>query len=172
MKSTTPSPGARWRTATAPLRAHWQQLGEREQAGLRLAGWALLVLLVWLITVQPGLRVLRQAPAQREQVERQLQEMQALAQEARELRATPAVPIAQATQALQASTDRLGSAARLTLAGDRAVLTLKDIGPEALQAWLGEARSAARARPVEAKLQRGPKGYSGSIVLSLGGAAS
>jgi general secretion pathway protein M len=40
-----------------------------------------------------------------------------------------------------------------------------------LQAWLTEVRSAARARPVEAQLQRGPTGFSGSIVLSLGSPA-
>jgi general secretion pathway protein M len=38
-----------------------------------------------------------------------------------------------------------------------------------LQGWLGEVRSAARARPVEAQLTRGPKGYAGTLVLTLGG---
>jgi general secretion pathway protein M len=53
--------------------------------------------------------------------------------------------------------------------GERAVLTLNGVGPQALREWLQEARSAARARPLEANLSRGPAGFSGSIVLSTGG---
>ena len=74
-----------------------------------------------------------------------------------------------AQAALTASVEHLGPAARLNLTGDRAVVTLTGIAPEALQAWLGEVRSAARARPVEAQLTRGPKGYAGTLVLTLGG---
>ena len=40
---------------------------------------------------------------------------------------------------------------------------------DALRGWLGEARSAARARPVEAQLVKAATGYSGSITVSLGG---
>lgn len=169
MNSSPPNP--RWQAVSAPLRQHWQTLGERERAALRLAGLALGLLLLWLIAVQPAWRVLRQTPAQLEAVELQLQEMQALAQEAGELRAAPTVPAAQAVQALQAASAHLGPAARLNVSGDRAVLSLNGVAAEPLQAWLGEVRNAARARPVEAQLQRGPNGYSGSITLALGGAA-
>jgi len=96
--------------------------------------------------------------------------MQAQAQEAASLRAAPPVPPDQAQAALKASVEHLGSAARLNLTGDRAVVSLNGVAPELLQGWLGEARAAARARPVEAQLTRGPKGYSGTVVLSLGGA--
>ena len=96
--------------------------------------------------------------------------LEALALEVRELRATPAVPAAVAVQALQAASEHLGPGAKLSLNGDRAILNLNGISAPALQAWLGEVRSAARAKPLEAKLQRGPNGYSGSIVLSLNGA--
>ena len=75
---------------------------------------------------------------------------------------------AQAAAALKSATDRLGDKARLSLQGDRASLTLNGVSPEALRGWLLEARSAARARPVEAQLTRGPQGYSGTLVVSLG----
>ncbi|MGS0755936.1 type II secretion system protein GspM [Roseateles sp. GG27B] len=150
--------------------ARWHMLGERERTALKLAGWALALLLGWLIAVAPGLRVLKQTPAQLEAVELQLQDMQGLALEARELRTTPTVSAAQAAQALQAASEHLGPAARLTVNGDRAVLTVTGVAAEALQAWLGEVRSAARARPLEASLQRGPQGYSGTVVLGLSGA--
>ena len=42
---------------------------------------------------------------------------------------------------------------------------------DALRAFLGEARSAARARPMEAQLVKAATGYSGSITLSLGSAS-
>ena len=40
---------------------------------------------------------------------------------------------------------------------------------ESLRTWLGEARRAARARPVEAQLLKSAGGYSGSISLTLAG---
>jgi general secretion pathway protein M len=157
--------------ARAKLLAHWQTLGERERYAVQGVGALLAVLLAWALLLAPALRTLKTAPAELERLETQLQQMQAQAQEARTLRAAPAVPPAQAQAALTASVEHLGAAARMNLTGDRAVITLNGIAPEALQAWLGEVRSAARARPVEAQLTRGPKGYSGSLVLALGGGA-
>lgn len=156
----------------AQAQAQWQQMGERERNAAQLIALLLSLALLWFVAVQPAWRTLNQAPAQAESLERQLQDMQALAQEAQELRAAPTVPAAQATQALQAASEHLGPAARLQINGDRAVLMLNGVSSEALQAWLGEARSAARARPLEAKLQRSPQGFNGSIVLSLQGGSA
>jgi general secretion pathway protein M len=163
-------PQAQLRQALAQARLQWQALGERER--LALGGVAVLagLLLAWSVLLAPALRTLKTAPAELEQLELQLQQMQAQAQEARALRAAPAVPPAHAQEALKASVEHLGAVARLNLTGDRAVVTLNGIAPAALQAWLAEVRAAARARPVEAQLTRGPKGFSGSLVFSLGGA--
>lgn len=158
-------------TFISPLRTRWHALGTREQSALRMAAWALAVLALWLLAVQPAWRTLRQAPVQIDAVERQLQTMQSLAAEARVLHAVPAIPAGQGALALQAASDHLGAAAKLNISGDRAVLTVSGIASEPLLAWLGEVRSAARARPVQAQLLRGPKGYSGTIVLALNGAA-
>lgn len=157
--------------AQAKTRAlvQWQALGERERLALGAVGVLLALLLAWSVLLAPALRTLKTSPAELEALELQLQQMQGQAQEARVLRAAPAVPPAQAQAALTASVEHLGPVARMNLAGDRAVVTLNGVAPEALQSWLGEVRSAARARPVEAQLTRGPKGYSGSLVLSLGG---
>lgn len=156
--------------AKAQALAQWQALGERERLIVGAVGVLLGLLLAWSVLLAPALRTLRTAPVELEKLELQLQQMQAQAQEARTLRAAPNVPPAQAQAALTASVAHLGPAARMNLAGDRAVITLTGIAPELLQGWLGEVRSAARARPVEAQLTRGPKGYSGTLVLSLGGA--
>jgi general secretion pathway protein M len=161
---------AQLKQARAQVLAHWQALGERERLAVGTIGALLGLLLAWSVLLAPALRTLKTAPAELERLELQLQQMQAQAQEAQALRAAPAVPPAQAQAALTASVEHLGAAARLNLTGDRAVVTLNGVAPELLQGWLGEVRSAARARPVEAQLTRGPKGYSGTLVLSLGGA--
>ncbi len=162
---------AQWRQLRTQALTQWQALGERERFALTTAGVLLAVLLGWALLLAPALRTLKTAPAELDQLELQLQRMQAQAQEARVLQAAPAVPPAQAQAALTASVEHLGPVAKLSLTGDRAVVTFNGIAPPALQAWLGEARAAARARPVEAQLARGPNGYSGTLVLSLGGGA-
>lgn len=147
----------------------WQALGARERLALGAAALLLGLLLAWSLLVAPALRSFRTAPAELERLDAQLQQMRAQAQEAEALRTAPAVPPEQAQAALKAAVEHLGAAARLNLTGDRAVVTLNGLAPEALQAWLAEVRSAARARPVEAQLTRGPQGWSGSLVLTLGG---
>lgn len=161
---------AQLQQARSQALAQWQAMGERERLALLTVGALLGLLLAWSLLLAPALRTLKTAPVELEKLELQLQQMQAQAQEAGALRAAPAVPPAQAQAALKASVDHLGAVARMNLAGDRAVVTLNGIAPAALQAWLGEVRAAARARPVEAQLTRGPQGYSGNLVLSLGGA--
>jgi len=172
---TSPAAGgdfqAQWRHLRAQALTQWQSLGERERLALGTVAVLLGLLLAWSVLLAPALRTLKTAPAELEQLEAQLQQMQAQAQEAQALRKIQPVPPAQAQEALKASVDHLGSVARLNLTGDRAVVTLNGITPPALQAWLSEVRSAARARPVEAQLTRGPKGYAGTLVLTLGGGA-
>ncbi|RZL30146.1 MAG: type II secretion system protein M [Rubrivivax sp.] len=160
---------AQLRHARAQALTQWQGLGERERLALLSVGVLLGLLLAWSVLLAPALRTLKTAPGELETLELQLQQMQAQAQEAQLLRKTPPVPPAQAEVALKASVEHLGAAARLNLAGDRAIVTLNGVAAPVLQAWLAEVRAAARARPVEAQLTRGPKGFSGSLVLSLGG---
>jgi len=155
----------------APLKAWWSTLALRERRLVLLAAALIGVYLVFAIALRPAWRTLREAPAQLDALDGELQAMQRLAAEARELRATPPVNPAQSMAALKAASERLGDAARLTLQGDRAVLTLAGVGTEQLRGWLAEVRSGARARPIEANLSRGSGGYSGSIIVALGGPA-
>jgi len=148
----------------------WNGRTARERQALAIVAMVLGVFIVWVLFVQPALSSLREAPAQLDRLDAQMQQMQRLAAESRELRSTVPVSSSQAAAALKAATDRLGSAAKITLLGDRATLTLNGASPEALRAWMSEARNAARARPVEAQLTRGPKGYSGSLSVNLAGA--
>ncbi|MES2100346.1 MAG: type II secretion system protein GspM [Pseudomonadota bacterium] len=150
----------------------WQARTPRERQAVVVVAIVVGLFVAWSLLVQPALRTVTQAPAQLDRLDAQYQQMQRIATESTVLRAAPRVAPAQAAQALKAATDRLGDRARLVLQGDRATLTLvTGVNPEALRAWLNEARSGARARPVEAQLQRGPLGYTGTMVVTLGSGA-
>lgn len=160
-----PAPlSARW----LALRERWRGLGARDRRLAGLAAAALAAIVLWTLAVQPAWRTLRDAPAQRDRLDLQLQEMRALAAEAQQLRDAPALNTEQSAVALRAASERLGGAAKLSLQGDRAVLTLNGVSSQQLREWLAEARAGARARPVEAQLTRGAQGFNGSVVLSLG----
>jgi general secretion pathway protein M len=152
----------------AALQGRWQGLGQRDRRLALLALAVLAAFLVWTVAIQPAWRTLRDVPAQRDALELQLQEMRSLAAEAQQLRTAPALSAEQSTAALRAASERLGARARLSLQGDRAVLMVNGVSSGQLREWLAEARAGARARPVEAQLSRGPQGFSGSVVLSLG----
>jgi general secretion pathway protein M len=85
------------------------------------------------------------------------------------LRTASPLSAAQSLLALKTASDRLGDKARLSVQGERAVLTLNGVGREALRNWLAEVRSGARARPIEAQLSRGPQGFTGTLTLATGG---
>jgi len=147
----------------------WRALPPRERLGVTLAAVVIGIALVWMVAVAPALRTLRETPAQIDALDAQLQSMQRLALEARELRGAAPVLATQAALALKSATDRLGDKGRIALQGDRATLTLNGVTGETLRAWLTEARSGARARPIEAQLTRGPQGYAGTLVVTFGG---
>jgi general secretion pathway protein M len=152
------------------LAARWWQLPRRDRKAVLWALTAVVLVIVWFAAIRPAMTTLSAAPAQLDALDLQIQQMQRLAAESRDLRATPPVSMAQATSALQSATNRLGTAARLSLVGDRATLTLTAVSAEGLRNWLNEARVAARARPVELQLTRAGQGYTGTLVVTLGGA--
>lgn len=153
--------------ARAQLKARWAAIAPRERRLLQAALAIVVLALAWFVLVRPAWQTLREAPARIDALDLQLQQMQRLAAEARELRSLPAVSASQSEAALRAATERLGPNAKLTLQGERATLNLTGVPGEALVGWLGEARSAARARPEEVRLARGPTGYTGSVVVVL-----
>src|SRR5688572_16587210 len=130
----------------------WQARAPRERQLIVVMAVSVVVLLTWLVLIQPALRILREAPLELDRLDQQMQQMQLAASEMQGLRAASPVPTEQASTALRAATAQLGSTAKLAIQGDRAVLTFTGIQGDAIRAWLGEARSAARARPMEAQL--------------------
>lgn len=151
------------------LAQRWAGLAARERYGLGAALLLVALLVAWSLLIQPAWNSARTAPTLLDQLEGQLQDVQRIAAESRELRAAAPVSAAQSADALKAATTRLADSGKISLRGDRAVLTLTNASSEGLRAWLNEARSAARARPVELQLQRTPQGYSGSVTVNLPG---
>lgn len=160
-----PAPLAGFRQRAA---VGWRALAPRDRRLATLGAAVVGAALVFGLFVQPALRTLREAPLMLDRLDAELQQMQSLAAESRSLRAASPVSPDQAATALKAAAARLGDKARLVLQGERATVTLSGVGGEALRGLLAEARSTARARPVEAQLVRGGKGYDGTIVFSLG----
>ena len=154
--------------ARQQARTYWRARSPRERRAAAAAFVTLVLLIVWLMFVQPAWSTLREAPAQLDSLDAQLQQLQRLSAESQSLKGAAPVTSAQAVLALKAASDRLGDKGRLTLLGDRATLTLTGVDTESLRSWLQEARSAARARALEAQLTRAAQGYSGTIVVSLG----
>ena len=148
----------------------WRARTGRERQAVAVVAGVLGLFVAWSVLVQPALLTVREAPAQLDQLEAQYQQMQRVAAESATLRGAVRVAPAQAALALKSATERLGDRAKLALQGERATLTLTGVNPDALRAWLNEARSGARARPVEAQLQRGPLGYTGTLGVTFGGA--
>lgn len=148
--------------------AWWRGLAPRERLALALGVAALVIFVAWSILIGPAWRTARDAPAELDRLEAQLQQMQRLGAEAKSLNGAAPVSASQAAQPLKMATERLGEKASLSLQGDRATLTLTGVYGEPLRAWLGEARSAARARAIDVQLTRTPTGYAGRVVVTMG----
>lgn len=140
---------------SSALQRHWHTLASREQKLLRIAALLIGLALLWWLALAPALQTLQTAPARHAALDAQLQKMQSLQAQAQLLQNTPHITPQAALDALQVSvTERLGTHARLSVAGDRATLTLQGAPADALAVWLAQARSNARAVPQEAHLTR------------------
>jgi general secretion pathway protein M len=153
----------------ALLRARWNALAPREQAMVAAAAALVAALLVWLVALGPALATLRSAEEQRRALDAQLQHMRALQAQAQALQSQPKLGYDEALRLLEQSVrQRLGTTARLVIAGERANITLTGTAPDALAQWLTQARVNARALPSEARLSRNPAGlWEGTLVLTL-----
>lgn len=147
----------------------WQGRAPRERQLILAMVVALAVLVVWLLGVRPALRTLGETPVELDRLDRQWQQMQSAALESESLRSASPVAPAQAAEALKSATERLGGKGKLVVQGERATLNFTAVPFEALRAWLLEARSGARARPVEAQMLKAQSGYSGTISVVFAG---
>jgi general secretion pathway protein M len=154
---------------TAMLKARWEALRPREQAMVAAAVLVTGLALVWLVAIGPALSTLRNAEEQRRAVDAQLQHMRALQSQAQALQSQPKLGYDEALRLLEQSVrQRLGTTARMVVAGERVNITLTGTAPDALAQWLTQVRVNARALPSEARLSRNPGGlWEGTLVLTL-----
>lgn len=139
----------------APLKVQWRAMAAREQNFVLGAAALVGLAVVWWVAIAPALQTLRTAPARHAVLDTQLQRMRGLQAEAQQLQAAPRTSTGDSVGALRNDlTQRLGTAAQLNVAGDRATVTLKAAPADALAQWLAIARSNARAVPIEAHLTR------------------
>ena len=151
------------------LRTRWATLSGRDQRLLTLAALVFGAYLLWALAIGPAWRALAATPLLRDRQDAQWQQMQALAAQAQALRGTPPVSPEQAQAALAAATERLAGKGKLSLQGQRALLSLSGVSGDQLRDWLAEARVGARARVVEATLtQSSPGLFDGSLTVALG----
>lgn len=153
---------------------YWRQMKPHEKRLTLIAGTFVFLALLWWLALAPALKTIRQAPEQQRKLDGQIQAMQGMSSEAKALQNQPKLGLDDAQAALQSSvTQRFGSTAQLSLAGERATLTLKNASPQELARWLTQARVNARAVPSEVKLNRsanataGKVAWDGTLVLSL-----
>ncbi|MCM2346442.1 type II secretion system protein GspM [Acidovorax soli] len=151
------------------LQDRWKALAPREQNLLLAAGAVVALALLWWVALAPALATLRTAPARHAALDAQLQRMQSLQAEALQLQTAPRSAPGDAVASLRSAlTQRLGATAQLTLAGDRATITLKGAPADALAPWLAQARSNALAVPIEARLARSAPAASPAAPATLG----
>lgn len=149
--------------------AAWQRLAPRERLMTAAAAGLVLFALFWWTLVAPALATLRGAEAQHRVLDEQIARMRALQQQAQALQAQPRQGYDESVRQLEAAVrQRLGTNARMAIAGERVTLTLSAVPADALAAWLTQARVNARALPAEARLTRNPAGqWDGTLVVTL-----
>jgi general secretion pathway protein M len=149
--------------------AAWAGLAPREKMLAGGAAALVLMALIWWLAIAPALAVLRSSDAQHQALDAQLARMRALQKQAQALQGQPKQNQDESLRLLEASVrQRLGTSARMVVAGERVTLTLANTPPDALATWLSQARVNARAVPAETRLTRGAGGgWDGTVVLTL-----
>lgn len=150
--------------------AQWNQLARRERRLVVLALVLVGLATLWLALLRPALRILRDAPAQHQALDAQLQTMLQLQAQARGLQQQAPLSLADAQRAVnQATRQVLGSTAQISPNANRVTVTLQGATPEALALWLSQVRANARITPLEAHLTRQTQAngvrWSGTVVF-------
>lgn len=170
----------------AGLRRIWQTMQPREQWMVALAIACVTLAGLWWLAIEPAWKTYRTYPAQRQELEQQVQHMQAMRQQALQLQGQMASAaqgaagdVAAASAALQSSAKALlGPQAQTQTAGERVTVRFDNAAAASVQQWLRETRENTRSQPVQVRLQRevgaeSARGthWSGEIILELPPAA-
>lgn len=152
------------------LAQRWASLAARERQALVLAAVLLLALALWSGLLGPALRTLREAPAQTQALDAELEHMQRLQLRAQALQSQPALAPSVAEQLLRSYAAALGKDATLQLHGDQATLTLVRVPAQNLSQWLADARAdqlASGEVHLQSEGSAADVRWSGSLVFQL-----
>ena len=137
------------------LQTRWAALQPREKTLVLASAVLVLAALLWWLALAPALKTLRSAPQQHQALDAQLEQMKRLQAQATQMQSQPVLDQDASRRALDAAVkQRLGATTQVNVVGDRATVTLKGAPADALAQWLTQARSNARATPLEARLVR------------------
>ena len=143
--------------------ARWNALASRERNMLLAAAVIVAGALLWWIALAPALATLRAAEGQHQKLDAQLQQMQVLQVEAMALQSQPKLTVDDAQRTLAALLKQtLPGTAQMSVVGDRATVTFKGAGADALAQWITQARINARAIPSEVRLVRSAANSTGA----------
>lgn len=135
--------------------SRWNALAGRERNLLWVAALIVMGAVLWWLALAPALATLRAADAQHQKLDAQLQQMLSLQAQARALQTQPRLTGDDAQRTLAALLKQtLPGTAQMSVVGDRATVTLKGAGADALAQWITQARINARAIPSEVRLVR------------------
>lgn len=159
-------------TGMTSLRTWWEQLSAQERGGLQVAAALLALLVLWFAVIGPGMQTWRTADAKGQALDAQLQQMQSMQAQAMALQAQPPLAYDDAVRALTQTTQQaLGTSSQISVAGERATVSVQSITADALAQWLAQVRLNARTVPAEVHLSRAidqtAAVWSGTLVMSL-----
>lgn len=154
------------------INAALDALAPRERRWLLAAGALLLLALLWWVAIQPALTTYRNSNDAHAAIDAKIAQMHTLAQEAKALQAAPRIDPSQSKAWLESASKRLGKAS-VNAQSNRIQINFSGASPEALAAYLADARTAAGLRPVQANWRlAGAAAGSGSGSGAGAGAAS
>ena len=164
--ASTPALLSTWQRALAT----WAAVPTTQRRLLAAALAVALLAWLWWIALSPALNTLRSASTQHRALDAQLLTLRALAMETASLQAMPRVKNAESVRALEQQLQQdLGPQAKLSVVGERATVTVKDLPPDTLVRWLVQTRQTARVKPAEMHLTLNAQrtAWDGSVVLLL-----
>jgi general secretion pathway protein M len=154
------------------LKQRWAGMAPREQTLVKVAAWAVGILLLWSVGLKPALSTLRAAPEQRAQAQASVDRMQAQAAEAALLRGgagatgatqepmrTMETGVDDSTRALLMAA--LGESTRVDAQGRHVTVTFNGVSGEQARQALQTLRTRLQAQLIEAELAPSLEGLRG-----------
>jgi len=145
----------------------WQQLSAREQRGLSVLAVLLTCLFIWFVGIAPAWQNIANAQIEQQRIADQFNEMQSLKAQVQELRQQTPLSLDDSWRVLQSLSGSEKGRFAINRQSDKALVQVKNAPPQAISAWLTNARTQAQATPEEAHLTQDEGNWSGTLIMRL-----